>query len=132
MAKDCWVCNGTEPEMLGKCDLHNVCDVCRTKRADLTTPPWGTRTGFRYHDCEEKRREKAVSDFSKEDHEDHEFSYNDKVKCPHCGYVYRSDDLHESEENIACPNCSNEMDVEVDVCVYYSTSKSPTNPKEAI
>ncbi len=124
----CWVCEGLESVFFGKrCEEHDICDVCKTKRTDIKGIPWGTRTGFRCQECEDRRIDKAIADFKKEEHNDLDFQYNDRVKCPHCGYEYHPDELYESSDNEACPNCSNEMCVDVDWTATYSTSKIKPN-----
>ena len=123
--KKCWVCEGAEPGLMShKCEKHDVCDICGKKRSEIKENIWGTRTGYVCFPCEEKRREKAISDFEKEDVAKWEFWGNDNIKCPYCGYEYEPDDLHESTKDEECGNCGSIMEVEVEYTVTYSTSKT--------
>ena len=131
MNDKCWVCEGIEPVFFGKrCEEHDICDVCGTKRAEINGVPWDTRTGFRCQECEGKRIKKAVSNFEKEEHGYLDFAYNDKVKCPYCGCEYTPDELYDSTDDEECPNCSNIMKVEIEWSATYSTSK-PNQPLNA-
>ncbi len=124
MENNCWVCMGLEPKAFTKkCKAHDICDVCKTKRADIDGIPWGTRTGFICQKCEDVRIAKAISDFGKEKYDELDFKYNDQVKCPYCGDEYYPDDLYESTDGVDCPNCSMEVNIEVLHSVTYSTSK---------
>lgn len=126
-SKKCWVCEGIEPKAYlnsYRCEKHDVCDVCKTKRKDLKDSPWGKKYGFICQPCEEKRCQSEIDKFNSEDYDEFNFQYNDKPICPFCGYEFEPDDLYESQEELQCGNCSSYMDVEVEYTATYSTSKS--------
>lgn len=123
-SKKCWVCSGDKPKLFGyRCETHDVCDICAKNRHEIKGDKLGTITGFVCVSCEEKRQQKAISDFGEEEVDNWTFSCNDNVKCPYCGHEYEPDELHESTDDEECGNCGSIMNVEVEYSVSYSTSK---------
>jgi len=122
---DCYICNEIhKPNVFSRrCEKHDVCDECGKTRKEIKGTPWGTRKGFICGECQERIWNKRIDDFSKKEVEDYEFSYNDKIKCPYCGYEYIDDELHESSDDETCPNCNSGIKVEVDWTASYSTEK---------
>ena len=121
---ECWVCNGAEPEMFSrKCIEHDICDVCKTKKADIIGTPWGTKTGFICNRCQQDIWNGRIATFAKEDPDEHNFLSRDDVKCPYCGYEYYPDDLYESSDDEYCPNCNSQIEIEVEWVADYSISK---------
>jgi len=121
----CWVCDEarTHDFFDRRCPKHDICDDCKKTRSEIEATCWWTLTGFICDKCRQKQCEKKIEDFTKEDHDEFEFNYNDQIKCPYCGYEYNPDDLHEDTDDEECPECNSVMSVVIEYSVTYSTAK---------
>lgn len=124
---DCPICNGRKYHWINdnkKCNKHNVCDICGKNRFDLQDTPWATEEGFICKPCHEKKCQSYIDEFQKSEHEQHEFHWNSKIKCPYCGYDNDQSDTYESTDDFECEQCCSIFSVEVDFTVEYRTSKN--------
>lgn len=112
MALKCTVCGKPDPKYFWRCEEHYHCDDCGTKEGLCTHSE-----GVLCDPCHEKRVEKRIAEFSGNT------DYTNEVICPHCGYQH-SDSFEMSEGVRECHDCGREYEMERDVSVTYSTTKT--------
>jgi hypothetical protein len=116
---DCPQCLGKDPSFAySVCDKHDICITCGINRTKLKETPWGCREGWRCKPCETKRVKKAINDYKQTEPE----QYSDTIICPHCGNKDDGSDLHESDNEYLCGNCSSPFEIEVEYSKYFSMS----------
>lgn len=127
--KECFVCKGIEPDNIfsHRCEKHNVCLSCGTKRKDLKETPWGKRGGFICKPCEQKRIQEKIKTFQDENACEDEF-YDDDIICPFCGEKHECDGedgafYSEGDHKFSCADCDNVFNVNTYISYSYTTSK---------
>ncbi|MCP4984914.1 MAG: hypothetical protein GY928_02260 [Colwellia sp.] len=123
----CAECKGEPRDWMTyiECDKHNVCSSCSRSRSEAPQPHWGGKTGWTCKTCKESMiadaRSLAFEEFNSKEYDEYDFSYNNEIKCPHCGTEISNNEIYESQDS-ECGLCEGELSIEVYHQLTYSTS----------
>lgn len=128
----CDICNNA-PEPFGsyiRCEEHNICCICGTKRVDIKGSVCGDVRGFMCGSCYNVEKaiakKKALASIKEGDeYNERDYFGLNEIICPYCGSV-ESDGIDYEESNrlkMACETCENTYYVTAEHSVTYSTER---------
>ena len=116
--KHCDICDKELVQANGdgacRCKEHKRCDDCGTTDFLIIGK------GMLCRPCDKKRIQREMSECEQNPPDT---NFQDEVVCPWCGYVH-GDSWEISDGEFDCRNCGNGIEVESDVEVSYTTTKT--------
>lgn len=127
----CDICEGNKKSWAfgGRCEEHDVCLICKTKRKELSDTPWAHRDGIVCRPCQHKEHERikdAALAAMHKNYDPWDYDSLDLPKCPYCDlevdhpWDYSWD---QSEKEIRCDRCDNSFLVVDQPRVYFTSSR---------
>ncbi|CAH7418437.1 hypothetical protein VCHA53O466_50351 [Vibrio chagasii] len=116
-----------------RCEKHNTCSDCNTKRSDINDTVWGDGSGFLCRPCAEAREQKkfakALKVINSYEYDPLEFKMQDEPLCPYCKTELDADEntVQENEKN-RCDECGYTYTITPECHITWTTQRT-TEPK---